>query len=188
MADADDMDSPEVEMEEENEADESSPAEEDGEAGEAGGEEGEGGEGDDEAQPVEEDGGEGGDNDEAGEGEENAEEESGEAEAAEQQEEAAEAAELEIRDEDEGRPVSSLSKKVKHSSEDDPQPSTSSHLLYSSQSVSFAPQPAAPAKAPGQNVIVKMIRGMWASREMLNESSDMQIVMKTTLRELIVYW
>ena len=54
--------------------------------------------------------------------------------------------------------------------------------------MSFAPVPAAPAKPPGQNVLVKMIRGMWASREMLNESSDMQIVMKTTLRELIVYW
>ena len=60
--------------------------------------------------------------------------------------------------------------------------------LKTTDRITFAPPQAAPAKAPGQNVIVKMIRGMWASREMLNESSDMQIVMKTTLRELIVYW
>ena len=32
-----------------------------------------------------------------------------------------------------------------------------------------------------------MIRGMWASREMLHENSDKQLFMKTTLRELIIY-
>ena len=30
--------------------------------------------------------------------------------------------------------------------------------------------------------------GMWASREMLRQDTDKQIVMKTTLRELIIYW
>ena len=180
MADTDDMDSPEVEMEEENEAEDSSPPEDEVDAGE---EVEEGGEEDDEAQPVAEDVGEDGENDEAGEGEENNEEETGEAEDAGPQEEPQpEDAELEIRDEDEGRPVSSLSKKVNIALK------TTVDILFSSQSVTFAPPPAGPAKAPGQNVIVKMIRGMWASREMLNESSDMQIVMKTTLRELIVYW
>ena len=113
MADADDMEGQEVEMEEEIEAEESSPPEEDAEAGEACEE---GGEEDEEALPVEEDGGEGGENAEAGEGEENVEEETaeaGEAETAEPLEEPQpEEVELEIRDEDEGRPVSSLSKKV----------------------------------------------------------------------------
>ena len=30
--------------------------------------------------------------------------------------------------------------------------------------------------------------GMWGSREMLRQDTDKQIVMKTTLRELIIYW
>jgi len=74
--------------------------------------------------------------------------------------------ELEIRDEDNGRPVSSMSKK----------------------SVAFADPPFddnQPKKEPG--ALAKMIRGMWASREMLNENTDKQIIMKTTLRELILY-
>ena len=35
--------------------------------------------------------------------------------------------------------------------------------------------------------MTRMIRGMWASREMLHENSDKQLFMKTTLRELIIY-
>ena len=54
------------------------------------------------------------------------------------------------------------------------------------QSVSFADPPVDPAPS-GSNPLVKFVRGMWASREMLNESTDPQIVMRTTLRELIVY-
>ena len=74
--------------------------------------------------------------------------------------------ELEIRDEDEGRPDSSRSKK----------------------SVTFSDPPSdAPAVASGPNPLFKLVRGMWASREMLQEDCDAQIVMKTTLRELIVY-
>ena len=75
--------------------------------------------------------------------------------------------ELEIRDEDEGRPVSSLSKK----------------------SVAFADPPMEESSPPKeQGALAKMIRGMWASREMLSEETDKQVVMKTTLRELILYW
>merc|ERR1719495_1252878 len=56
--------------------------------------------------------------------------------------------ELEIRDEDEGRPVSSLSKK----------------------SVAFTDPPTEePSPPKEQGALVKMIRGMWASREMLTE-------------------
>ena len=74
---------------------------------------------------------------------------------------------LEIRNEDEGRPISSLSKK----------------------SVSFtgvAADTGSEDKTSGG--LAKLLRGMWASREMLNESTDKQVVMKTTLRELILYW
>ena len=74
---------------------------------------------------------------------------------------------FEIRNEDEGRPISSLSKK----------------------SVSFtgvAADTGSEDKTSGG--LAKLLRGMWASREMLNESTDKQVVMKTTLRELILYW
>ena len=54
--------------------------------------------------------------------------------------------------------------------------------------MSFA-EPTPPEKNSGNgNPVVKFVRGMWASREMLGEDTDPQIMMKTTLRELIVYW
>ena len=76
--------------------------------------------------------------------------------------------ELNIRDEDQGRPLSSRSQK----------------------SVSFADDvPAADGKkSGGGGGLGHFIRGMWASKEMLDEDTDAQIVMKTTLRELIIYW
>ena len=53
--------------------------------------------------------------------------------------------------------------------------------------MSFAEPPPAKAGGDHRGVLAKMIRGMWASREMLSENSDKQLFMKTTLRELIIY-
>lgn len=55
----------------------------------------------------------------------------------------------------------------------------------SQKSVSFASPPPGPAS--GGSPLASLIRGMWASREMLHENSDKQLFMKTTLRELILY-
>ena len=74
--------------------------------------------------------------------------------------------ELQIRDEDHGRPLSSRSQK----------------------SVSFADDPPSSKPPGGGGGLGHFIRGMWASREMLDEETDATIVMKTTLRELIIYW
>ena len=87
--------------------------------------------------------------------------------------------ELGIRDEDQGRPVTALRF-----------PSDSNNLvkiLFCSQkSVTFAEPPASPGDTH-QGMLTRMIRGMWASREMLHENSDKQLFMKTTLRELVIY-
>ena len=53
--------------------------------------------------------------------------------------------------------------------------------------MSFAEGPPAKAGEDHRGVLAKMVRGMWASREMLSENSDKQLFMKTTLRELIIY-
>ena len=87
--------------------------------------------------------------------------------------------ELGIRDEDQGRPVTALRF-----------PSDSNNLvkiLFCSQkSVTFAEPPASTGDTH-QGMLTRMIRGMWASREMLHENSDKQLFMKTTLRELVIY-
>ena len=121
----------------------------------------------------------------AEEGAEDAEEEGGEGEEGEGGEEvlgdeAVGDEELGIRDEDQGRPVTALRLP----------PSAfiliSSNSSFSQKSVSFA-DPPAPSGDTHQGVLTRMIRGMWASREMLHENSDKQLFMKTTLRELIIY-
>ena len=120
MADAEDIENEgetEVnEIQEENDGEESSPAEEDTEAGD---DAGDGEEQDGEDPPDGEEGDEAEENDEAAAAEYNG-DEAGETPETEMEEEAvAEDVELEIRDEDEGRPVSSLSKKVSLESEND---------------------------------------------------------------------
>ena len=58
----------------------------------------------------------------------------------------------------------------------------------SGKSVVWCEDVAVEAEKDRGNILKRAVAGMWSSRDMLDEESDTQTIMKTTLRELILYW